>query len=66
MTDVKVLFLKVGQSPQRRSHGQHLWCYLKGHVIRNRHAKYESPTSHGVIVKSSLKVFFSKVGQRSK
>ena len=38
-------FSKVGQRSQSRSHVQSLWYDRKGQVIRNTHAKYESPIS---------------------
>ena len=38
-------FSKVGQRSLSRSNVQNLWNHQKGLVIRNTHAKYESPTS---------------------
>ena len=38
-------FPKVGQRSRSRSNVQNLWNHQKGLVIRNTHAKYESPTS---------------------
>ena len=46
MAKVKV-FLKVGQMSRSRSQGQKFWYPWKGHVTRNVHMKYESPTSSG-------------------
>ena len=40
-------FPNVGQRSWSRSCAQNLWYHQKGVVIRNTHAKYESPTSEG-------------------
>ena len=44
-----------------RSRDQNLWYYQKGLVIRNTHAKYESPMFNGKKVMCRVKVFQMKV-----
>ena len=46
----------VGQRSRSRSRAKNLWYHRKGVVIRNTHAKYESPTSDGKKVISKRKV----------
>ena len=53
-----------------KSRAQNLWYHPKGVVIRNTHAKYESPTSEGKKVISKPKKCdgqnFPNIGQRSR
>ena len=49
-------FSKVGQRSRSRSHVQNLWYRQKGLVIRNTHAKYESPISYSKKVMANVKV----------
>ena len=49
-------FPNVGQRSRSRSRAQNLWYHRKGVVIRNKNAKYESPTSKGKKVISKPKV----------
>ena len=54
MANVKV-FSKVGQRSRSRSHVQNLWYRRQG-LMRNTHAKYESPISYGKKVILNVKV----------
>ena len=50
-------FLNVGKRSRSRSHAQNLCFHRKGLIIRNPHAKYESPISKGKKVISKPKVW---------
>ena len=48
---------KVGQMSRSRSCVQNLWYCWKGLVMRNTHAKYESPICWDEKVMANVKVF---------
>ena len=61
--------LKFSKCRSKVTHDQNVWYHGKGVVIRNTHAKYESPTSEGKKVITNKKCDrqnFPNVGQRSR